>query len=138
MFQEETDCMEHCKVGTAYFEIMEQNNHPSLRLSRLSFFSYWRNEKDGKSASKNWKTRVFLAHRSGTSIYRKKNRHSESVPRNRLLPNMEGEFPTKALWRGVGKIFFSLLKLFLNNGFHCFLIPFIFLEKEKKEWYGGG
>jgi hypothetical protein len=38
MFQEETDCMEHCKVGTAYFEIMEQNNHPSLGLSRLSFF----------------------------------------------------------------------------------------------------
>ena len=51
---------------------------------------------------------------------------------------MEGEFPTKALLRVVGKIFFSLLKLFLNNGFHCFLIPFIFLEKEKKEWYGGG
>ena len=38
MFQEETDCTEHCKVGTAYFEIMEQNNHPSLGLSRLSYF----------------------------------------------------------------------------------------------------
>ena len=78
-----------------------------LRSSFLPLFFVVK-ERDGVAASKNWKTEVFPSPPEWNEYIPKKNRHSESVPRDLHWREMDGCNGSSALERGIrgGKFFF--------------------------------
>ncbi len=69
---------EHCKNGIPHVKINVGAEHEFLSFTFAFFFG---KERDGVSASKNWKTKVFRSPPEWNEYIPKKNRHSESVPR---------------------------------------------------------